>query len=87
LKNGESLPDKKYFENESYNAETRTFKGKIVWSPLTFHGASTWEFTLHFDEDFTKITAEKSEKVGKNAYGKTIQVYVYEVDLIYRKKK
>jgi hypothetical protein len=84
MSNGQSPPDRKYFENETYDAETRTFKGTITWAPLTFAGDSTYEFTLHFDEDFTMITAENSCMVAKNAEGEINRTYKYETDLTYR---
>ena len=43
-------PEKKFFENWTYNQESRTFKGRITWSPLTFGNNNRWEYTMVFDE-------------------------------------
>lgn len=87
LSNGESLPAKKYFSNETYEADSRTFRGTIVWTPLTFYGVASWEYTLNFDEDFTKITA-KSTRLDKNEEGEVIATYNYGTyGLNYRRKR
>jgi hypothetical protein len=53
----------------------------IDWDPTT----SYFEYTLYFDEGFTKIT-ESSTKVAKNAEGEEVDIYYYETDMSYKRK-
>ena len=57
LDDGNKPPEKKYFENWSYDANTRTFKGQIKWEPVTFSGNNKWDYVMIFDEGFTYICA------------------------------
>ena len=49
-------PHEKMFEDYTYDADSRTFKGDITWAPITFSGNNRWEYTIVFDEEFTKIS-------------------------------
>ena len=55
MDDGSSPPSKKYFEDWSYDAETRTFTGDITWSPVAFAGRNRWEYKMVIDEEFTQI--------------------------------
>ena len=55
LQNGDKPPNKKYFDNPKYDADTRTFTGLIDWKENPFHGDYLWEYTMIFSADFTKI--------------------------------
>jgi len=49
-------PLMKYFKGgATYNAETHEFKGTIDWSPKTIDGASIYEYSIMFSQDFTHI--------------------------------
>ena len=54
-------PNQKFFEDWEYDADTRTFKGDITWSPITFAGNNRWEYTAVFDAEFTKIESGTME--------------------------
>ena len=56
LDNGQPGPEKKYFEQWSYNEITRTFNGNINWTPVTYQNFNKFEFVMIFDEDFTTIS-------------------------------
>jgi hypothetical protein len=55
LSDGTRPPTKKYFENWSYDAQIRRFRGHIVWGSNTFSGASKWEYEIQFSVDFLRI--------------------------------
>ena len=55
LDNGDRMPTKKYFENCSYDAASRTFKGTIHWKPVTAGGSDKWEYKMIFSPDFMII--------------------------------
>ena len=46
------LPPTKQFQNASWDLQTRTFVGDIVWDPLMFNGARLWHWEVRFSEDF-----------------------------------
>jgi hypothetical protein len=84
--NGKSYPEKKFFSNESYDPETRMFKGTIDWAPFTTKsGDSSLEYTLYFDEAFTKII-EGSTKIAKDEDEDDEYTYYYETDMFYKRK-
>ena len=59
LDNGKPVPEKKQFQNESYNQETRTFTGIVEWSPVPFNGYSKQEYEMVFSEDLLEIEGGK----------------------------
>ena len=59
LDDGSRLPSTKPFTEASYDPVTRTFRGKIDWSPTSFNGFQKQEFELVFSDDFDTISAGK----------------------------
>lgn len=57
----------KLFLNESYDPETRTFIGNVVWSPEPVNGDSKWEHRMVFSEDLLEI--ESGEVIRYDANG------------------
>jgi hypothetical protein len=62
LDNGERPPEEKDFEGARYDAATRTFWGRVVWSAApglgcTFCGDSHWDYEMVFDEGFLQIVS------------------------------
>jgi len=56
LTNGEAPPTHKYFENVTYDAETREFMGEIVWGDISLEPNITkWIYRFQFSEDFNII--------------------------------
>ena len=55
LSDGSPLPDKQYFDDPKYDAETRTFTGTINYGGNIFIGAAKKEYEIVFSEDFMKI--------------------------------
>lgn len=55
LDDGSSPPEKKPFEETSYDPHIRIFKGVINWTPVSFHGDSKWVYEIKFSEDFMEI--------------------------------
>ena len=56
LVNGNYPPNKKYFEETSYDSNQRIFKGIIRWGDNPFrNGANTWKYSMQFSTDFTSI--------------------------------
>jgi len=58
LDDGAGLPTRKPFEDVSYSADTRTFRGTVRW-PTGLDGATRWEFEMVFAEDFESIVGGK----------------------------
>jgi hypothetical protein len=46
LSDGSAPPEKKAFDDTSFDEETRTFKGTINWAPVSFDGDVKWEYVL-----------------------------------------
>ena len=46
------LPPTKQFRNASWDPQTRTFVGDIVWDPLLFNGERLWHWEIRFSADF-----------------------------------
>ena len=57
LTNGEQIPAEKYFEDVTYDMETRTFQGVIRWEPPLeyFPDSVMWKYTMIFSKDFHGI--------------------------------
>lgn len=64
LDDGSPPPNKKAFENVSYDERSRTFQGTIVWDPRMFGGSLRWEYHLVFAEDFSAIISGTNKKYG-----------------------
>jgi len=79
LDNGERPPERKYFENASYDPATRTFRGIIRWEPVRFHGDSMWTYTVIFNQDFTAISHGQVESEGASP-----RRHLYGMELVYR---
>jgi len=56
LDDGATPPAQKYFDNAAYDPRTRTFTGKIVWSPVSFGGCARWDYVIVFGANFGEIT-------------------------------
>ena len=77
LDDGTPPPERKPFENSSYDPETRTFRGVVNWSPVAFHGDSRWVYRIVFSEDFmaieggevTAYQTQQEESSGVHLYG------------------
>jgi len=54
LGDGSAPPIKKHFCNTSYDERTKTFRGSVEWDP-PFDGASRWEYTITFADDFSRV--------------------------------
>ena len=50
-------PAKKPFSKASWDRATRTFRGEIVWAPLSFGGAKRWRYEITFSVDLNTIVA------------------------------
>lgn len=55
LSDGSRPPLKKPFENHSFDPESRTFRGDIVWSPNSWENSILWKYEMIFSEDFDTI--------------------------------
>ena len=55
LLNGESPPDKVFFQNSNFDEASRTFSGDINWVDNAFDGDTKWVFVLTFSEDFLAV--------------------------------
>ena len=54
LDDGSPIPDRKYFQDWSFNVQSRTFKGTVDW-PISAKGYSKWYYEMIFDSEFNKI--------------------------------
>lgn len=63
LDDGSKPPAQKYFEDAAYNPHTRTFAGKIVWSPVTFGSCARWDYLIVFSPDFRRIAGSCAHAV------------------------
>ena len=55
LSNGFAPPQKKYFQDQVWIPECRTFKGTIDWSPNTFGHSAKWRYVMIFSRDLKTI--------------------------------
>lgn len=55
LDDGSAPPERKRFENPTYDADSRAFRGTIRWEPRAFGGDAVWEYEMIFAEDFRVI--------------------------------
>ena len=56
LKNGEKVPDQKFFEDVEYDSDLRKFKGIINWNGNSIRGTGNiWKYEFIFSEDFNLI--------------------------------
>lgn len=83
LSNGSPPPKKKHFENSSYDAHTKTFKGTVDWSPLNFNGDSRWEYRMVFSDNLLEI--EGGEIVCIDAEGGNKEILSFGRDIFYEK--
>lgn len=63
LDDGSPPPAKKPFCDPTFDADTRTFRGRIVWDP-PFNGEARWEYEIVFAEDFGSIVAGQMHGYG-----------------------
>lgn len=54
LDDGGAPPLQKAFENATYDATTRTFRGTVTWEPVGFGGAR-WEYCIVFNRALDAI--------------------------------
>ena len=84
LDDGSSPPEKKPFEDISYDPLTRMFKGVVNWTPVSFHGDSKWVYRIIFSEDFLEI--EGGEVTAYNTEGnKQNDVHIFAYHLFYNR--
>jgi len=87
LDSGERLPQRKYFKNASYDAETRTFTGYVDWSTTPIGNAIRWDFEMHFDLELSKIedgfvqTVFADGTSEKKRFGRDLSYIVLDVRL------
>lgn len=81
LDDGTPPPEKKPFENASFNLETRTFTGDINWTPVSFNGDAKWVYRIVFSEDFMEI--ESGEVKAFDSSENTRSPHKYGVHLFY----
>lgn len=80
LDDGTPPPERKPFENSSYDPESRTFRGVINW-PITFGEDSKWVYRIVFSEDYMQI--DGGEVTAYKAQEEPSDVHVYGQHLIY----
>ena len=83
LDDGTPPPEKKSFEETSYDPDTRTFKAVVNWSPVAFHKDSRWEYRIVFSEDF--LTTEGGEVTAYQSEGQEGDVHIYGQHLVYKR--
>ena len=55
-KNGEKVPDQKYFKDAEYDVDSRTFRGSINWNDNPIRGTGpNWKYECKFSHDFRKF--------------------------------
>ncbi|CAE7910521.1 unnamed protein product [Symbiodinium necroappetens] len=72
LDDGSLPPRRKPFEQVSYEEDTRTFRGVVTW-PQGFDGASRWEYTIVFSQDFSFISSGKVQPYGRRGFAMRAQ--------------
>lgn len=55
LDDGGRPPDRKPFENASYDERTRTFRGTVHWASASWLGDARWEYEMVFADDFMSV--------------------------------
>jgi len=75
LDDGSPPPNKKPFENVSYDERTRIFEGTILWDPRTFADSIRWVYEIHFAEDFSAIISGKMQPYGPGNVEKPLNVF------------
>lgn len=55
LDDGSRLPQRKMFEDCSYDAASRTFRASVRWSEVSIGGTVRWDYRLIFSDDFRII--------------------------------
>lgn len=75
LDDGSPPPNKKPFENVSYDEGSRTFRGDVVWEPRAFAGSARWEYELRFAEDFSAIESGRMQPYGPGGVEQTPSVF------------
>jgi len=61
LDDGSPPPAKKPFEEPTYDAATRTFRGVVNWDDVPFEGCTRWVYEMVFSDSFAIICAGKME--------------------------
>ena len=66
MTNDEAPPNKKYFENVTYDADSRQFMGEIIWGDISLEPNITkWIYRFEFSEDFNIIEKGTVEHISK----------------------
>lgn len=65
LDDGSELPARKQFNDASYNANTRTFQGVVMWD-TPIGGALKWKYEMVFAEDLRSICDGQMQPYGPN---------------------
>jgi hypothetical protein len=55
LDDGSRLPERKMFEDCSFDASSRTFRASIRWSDVPIGGCIRWDYCMVFSDDFRII--------------------------------
>lgn len=84
LDNGQPPPEKKLFENCSFNPETRTFTADVNWTPVAFHGDAKWVYRIVFSEDFMEIESGEVKAYDDHEQ-KKLPEHMYGLHLFYTK--
>ena len=83
LSDGTPLPRRKPFLAPAYDAETRTFRGEVVWEPPTNDGQARWVYRMVFSETFGAIEGGEVEMFGPD--GARLDTRRFGQDLFYRR--
>lgn len=83
MDDGSPPPARKPFESPAYDAESRTFRGNITWSPAPFNGDSRWEYEMVFSEDFNSILGGRVRAF--DAGGRSRGSHRFGTDLFYER--
>jgi hypothetical protein len=82
LSDGTPFPRRKPFLAPVYDAETRTFRGEVVWDPPT-DGQAKWVYRMVFSETFGAIEGGEVEMIGPD--GARLDTRFFGQDLFYRR--
>jgi len=78
---GSAPPPRKFFENTTYDAENRTFRGTIEWGDNSFNDDARWEYTMVFSESFSVISG--GEMQAYSSSGEPTRTNCFPNDLCY----
>jgi hypothetical protein len=85
LDDGSRLPQRKMFEDCSYDANTRTFRATVRWREAPVEGSVRWDYRMVFSDDFCIIAAGESECFDKS--GQLLRTRRFPHDLRYWRQR